>query len=258
MVDFQRGEVVHIDYNISFEKGQRLRVPERVPFRLTKILETALGVTGVEGTFRIACEDIARVLRKNRETLLTLLEAFVYDPLVDWNLDDLERESKEADLIVALGLFSSRILETKAPLETARIEFAQISSAIQQTMGAIIVSGSEGSRLLLEKRQLQQLLSSVQVDAQVKFENWRTMLKDKATECGFWATQHQTLLLAIQQGTLLTTPFSDLYSQIVRNSLSTFGPFANFIQPVDPTLLASCVDLENRHALLLEANVTIF
>ena len=91
LVDFQKGEVVHIDYNICFEKGERLRVPERVPFRLTKILETALGIAGVEGTFRVACENVARVLRRNRETLLTLLEAFVYDPLVDWNVGDLER-----------------------------------------------------------------------------------------------------------------------------------------------------------------------
>ena len=59
LVDFQRGEVVHIDYNICFEKGERLRVPERVPFRLTKILETALGITGVEvgarSSFLLCC-----------------------------------------------------------------------------------------------------------------------------------------------------------------------------------------------------------
>lgn len=29
-----------------------------------------------------------KVLRKERETLLTLLEAFVYDPLVDWTISD--------------------------------------------------------------------------------------------------------------------------------------------------------------------------
>ena len=26
-------------------------------------------------------------MRRNKETLLTLLEAFVYDPLVDWSTD---------------------------------------------------------------------------------------------------------------------------------------------------------------------------
>ena len=41
-------QVVHIDYNVCFEKGRNLRVPERVPFRMTQNIETALGVTGVE------------------------------------------------------------------------------------------------------------------------------------------------------------------------------------------------------------------
>ncbi|KAI8425897.1 hypothetical protein MSG28_004904 [Choristoneura fumiferana] len=48
MVDLTSGEVVHIDYNVCFEKGKTLRVPEKVPFRMTPNLVTALGVTGVE------------------------------------------------------------------------------------------------------------------------------------------------------------------------------------------------------------------
>ncbi|CAK1544820.1 unnamed protein product [Leptosia nina] len=56
LVDLTTGEVVHIDYNVCFEKGKTLRVPEKVPFRMTPNLLTALGVTGVEkeyctGTF---------------------------------------------------------------------------------------------------------------------------------------------------------------------------------------------------------------
>lgn len=38
----------------------------------------------MQGTFRLACEHVLKTLKKGRETLLTLLEAFVYDPLVDW------------------------------------------------------------------------------------------------------------------------------------------------------------------------------
>lgn len=41
-------QVVHIDYNVCFEKGKTLRVPEKVPFRMTPNIRTALGVTGVE------------------------------------------------------------------------------------------------------------------------------------------------------------------------------------------------------------------
>ena len=41
-------QVVHVDYNVCFEKGKSLRVPERVPFRMTQNIEAALGFTGVE------------------------------------------------------------------------------------------------------------------------------------------------------------------------------------------------------------------
>lgn len=76
---------------------------------MTPNLKTALGVTGVEvrtcvrflrivgyelnyrlmdctfqGVFRLTCERVMEVLKIGRETLLTLLEAFVYDPLIDW------------------------------------------------------------------------------------------------------------------------------------------------------------------------------
>lgn len=45
------GEILHIDYNVCFEKGKTLRVPEKVPFRMTSNLQEALGVTGIEVSF---------------------------------------------------------------------------------------------------------------------------------------------------------------------------------------------------------------
>lgn len=35
----------------------------------------------------MTCETVLKSLKKGRETLLTLLEAFVYDPLVDWTVN---------------------------------------------------------------------------------------------------------------------------------------------------------------------------
>ncbi|KAG0244135.1 Serine/threonine-protein kinase smg1 [Mortierella sp. GBA43] len=87
LIDFTTGDLVHIDYNVCFEKGKRLRIPEIVPFRLTRNMLTSLGVTGTEGNFRIGCENTMKVMRKNKEILVTLLEAFVYDPLVDWQIE---------------------------------------------------------------------------------------------------------------------------------------------------------------------------
>lgn len=82
LLDVSTGELVHIDYNVCFDKGRQLRVPERVPYRLTPIFQYALGVAGVEGGFRRRCEQVLDILCNARELLLTLMEAFVHDPLV--------------------------------------------------------------------------------------------------------------------------------------------------------------------------------
>lgn len=84
LIDLNRGSIVHIDYNVCFEKGKNLRIPERVPCRLTQNIVSLFGLFGTEGLFRSACEETLDALRNGKETLITLLEAFVYDPLVDW------------------------------------------------------------------------------------------------------------------------------------------------------------------------------
>jgi len=119
LIDFSTGEIVHIDYNVCFDKGQKLLIPEIVPFRLTQTIQKALGPNGVEGCFRIACENVTRVLRSQKETLLTLLEAFVYDPLVDWTGDiKTQNEEFKMDLAVTLNLLSTRIFELQPNFDT--------------------------------------------------------------------------------------------------------------------------------------------
>jgi serine/threonine-protein kinase ATR len=44
----------------------------------------AMGVTGTEGVFRKAAEISYEILRNNSESLMSVLEAFVHDPLVEW------------------------------------------------------------------------------------------------------------------------------------------------------------------------------
>jgi len=84
LLDFSSGEILHIDYNVCFDKGLRLRVPECVPFRLTKSIRHALGVTQTAGTFERACVMTMRVLRRHQKLLLALMETFAYDPIIDW------------------------------------------------------------------------------------------------------------------------------------------------------------------------------
>ena len=64
----------------------REKYPEKVPFRLTRMLVAAMEVSGIEGTFRSVCERVMRVMRKNKNSVMALLEAFIYDPLVNWRL----------------------------------------------------------------------------------------------------------------------------------------------------------------------------
>lgn len=66
----------------------REKFPEKIPFRLTRMLIKAMEVTGIEGTYRRTCESVMSVLRRNKDSLMAVLEAFVYDPLLNWRLLD--------------------------------------------------------------------------------------------------------------------------------------------------------------------------
>jgi FKBP12-rapamycin complex-associated protein len=87
MLDRITGKIIHIDFGDCFEVAMhRDKYPERVPFRLTRMLTYAMEVSNIEGSFRITCEIVMRVLRDNKESLMAVLEAFIHDPLLNWRL----------------------------------------------------------------------------------------------------------------------------------------------------------------------------
>ncbi|KAI8848058.1 FAT domain-containing protein [Chytridium lagenaria] len=87
MMDRLSGKIVHIDFGDCFEVAMhREKFPEKVPFRLTRMLIKAMEVSGIEGNFRITSEHVMRVLRENKDSVMAVLEAFVYDPLLNWRL----------------------------------------------------------------------------------------------------------------------------------------------------------------------------
>lgn len=69
-------------------------------------------------------------MRKGRETLLTLLEAFVYDPLIDWtvggevlagatfgnipSVNNIKQSRKDLEKEVTISMFNVRCTEMKA------------------------------------------------------------------------------------------------------------------------------------------------
>ena len=76
MLDRVTGKIIHIDFGDCFEVAmKREKYPERVPFRLTRMLTYAMEVSNIEGSFRITCEHVMRVLRENKESVMAVLEA---------------------------------------------------------------------------------------------------------------------------------------------------------------------------------------
>lgn len=76
MLDRVTGKIIHIDFGDCFEVAcNRDKYPEQVPFRLTRMLTYAMEVSNIEGSFRITCEQVMRVLRDNKESVMAVLEA---------------------------------------------------------------------------------------------------------------------------------------------------------------------------------------
>ncbi|KAF9923098.1 serine/threonine-protein kinase M1 [Linnemannia zychae] len=85
LLDELNGDVVHVDFNCLFDAGKTFPKPERVPFRLTHNMVDGMGLSGYDGVFRISCEKTLTVFRDNTESLVSVLEGFLHDPLVEWS-----------------------------------------------------------------------------------------------------------------------------------------------------------------------------
>ena len=77
---------------------ERSKYPEKVPFRLTRMLVNAMEVSGIKGTYRSTCVNVMSVLRENRDSLNAMLEAFVHDPLIGWKLLHKEDEGPDEEV----------------------------------------------------------------------------------------------------------------------------------------------------------------
>lgn len=91
-----------------------------------------------QGTFRLSCEHVLKSLKRGRETLLTLLEAFVYDPLVDWavgedsatgGLANLGTGAEKGSSVATNDLTAARKqLEREVTRDTLAIRFTEIKT----------------------------------------------------------------------------------------------------------------------------------
>jgi serine/threonine-protein kinase ATR len=78
---------------------------------LTPNLVDALGATGVDGVYRKGCEITMEVLRENKDSLISVLEAFIHDPLVEWQ-EAKKREVRAIDLSCGLRVATTALLKS--------------------------------------------------------------------------------------------------------------------------------------------------
>lgn len=142
MLDRITGKIIHIDFGDCFEVAMhREKYPERVPFRLTRMLTFAMEVSNIEGSFRITCENVMRVIRENKESLLAVLEAFIHDPLLNWRLNTREspprphfRSERRQSIIDAPGANADAY--DRSPMEVNNPSALIAGGAAQSHVGA--------------------------------------------------------------------------------------------------------------------------
>jgi FKBP12-rapamycin complex-associated protein len=116
MLDRISGRIIHIDFGDCFEVAlHRDQYPEKIPFRLTRMLTNAMEVSGIEGNFRITCEAVMNVLRHNKDSLMAVLEAFVHDPLINWRLLTPNSPVADSNTKQSRGKMDNDIFDSDSP-----------------------------------------------------------------------------------------------------------------------------------------------
>lgn len=98
MINRSTGGVVHIDFGDCFEIGKkRIKFPEKVPFRLTRHMIRAFGPTGVDGEFRITCEEMLKLVRSHKDSIMAVLDIFLQEPIETDEDEDIENNNEEQE-----------------------------------------------------------------------------------------------------------------------------------------------------------------
>ena len=229
------GRVVHIDYNVSLDRGRRLPVPEIVPFRLTGVLRYVCGDEGgadgdSEGDmrlFRVLCRSVLGWLRAHQQPLLALLQAFVHSPIADWQADTAKRANKgalvgtktseTADLAIAITLLTARLRRRQGRLDHTYSLFLQALQPVDNAfrrlalLDEICQRAERGERLSEQAAELSELLladmdalqrSQQQLEQALRQQQRRAMTQHTATQQEeLTRLQVECQLLATRYGT---------------------------------------------------------
>ncbi|ORY85369.1 hypothetical protein BCR35DRAFT_264576 [Leucosporidium creatinivorum] len=156
LLDGTTGDTVHVDFNCLFDRGRTFDVAEQVPFRLTHNIIDGMGVSGIEGVYRRAAEITLRILRDNKDSLMSVLETFMHDPLVEWVPSVSKRvESRLFDSPAGRRLTSDHIkskAKTSLTPISNKLSGLQVTSAPSSLGAKEVGVGEQVERLIREAR----------------------------------------------------------------------------------------------------------
>jgi phosphatidylinositol kinase/protein kinase (PI-3 family) len=206
MLDRVSGRVIHIDFGDCFEVNKTRSVyPETVPFRLTRMLTNCMGSSGMTGTFKATSYRVMRVLHENRDSVMAMLEAFVYDPMVSWRV--LANESTPANNPgggAAGGDNNPAVVEIGEPGTTGLSETATNSKTLNASLNGQAVAKEFGAA---EERAMQQSLSQAMSWSQSLFNRQRLSVSGYGG--GVTGTTSSHAASAAQQGLADVDPLVD-------------------------------------------------
>eukprot|EP00917_Polyrhabdina_sp_WS-2016_P002266 GHVP01004900.1.p1 GENE.GHVP01004900.1~~GHVP01004900.1.p1 ORF type:complete len:1418 (+),score=212.50 GHVP01004900.1:5726-9979(+) len=134
MIMRQDGRILHIDFGDAFELAVfREQYPEKVPFRLTRLFIKTLDISGVDGPFRFTSIKAMEVLRDNSDSILALLETFIYDPVKSWLLLMPQIEK------IKLHLYKAKLHEKYFSIMNATRNVYEFQKPLVEKNGKIIV-----------------------------------------------------------------------------------------------------------------------
>ena len=111
------------------------------------MLVKALEVSGIEGTFKITCENVMRVLRYNKDSLITILTAFVHDPLISFRflIPLILKQNKEQKIFHPSGIRRNSTLNgriSESLKEGLREEMFAINNTINKKKTSVMKSST--------------------------------------------------------------------------------------------------------------------